>query len=117
MSYTNGAVMEQELIFFEDNKGQVPFDKWIKKLKDRRAIAAILSTLNKVREGNFGDCKYLRSGVWELRIHFSRGYRIYFARHQRNLVVLLWGGDKSTQQKDIIRAVMYWHTFKEEIGI
>ena len=107
--------MEKSLVFFEDNKGKVPFDQWIKRLKDKRAIASILSKLNKVREGNFGDCKYLRSGVWELRIHYAKGYRIYFAKYLNQFVVLLWGGDKSTQRKDINRAILYWRIFKEEI--
>jgi|SRR3989338_4473361 len=107
--------MEKELIFYSTDRGVVPFENWLKHLRDQRAVAAIRSKLNRVRQGNFGDCKHLKSGVFELRIHYSPGYRIYFGKYADCTVVLLWGGNKSTQAKDIERAIFYWRAFKLEL--
>lgn len=80
------------------------FSKWLSKLRDRRAIARILARIESLRQGNAGDSKSLGSGLHELRIHFGPGYRVYFTRKAGLLVLLLCGGDKSSQSKDIARA-------------
>ena len=80
------------------------FERWLFKLKDRRATARILARLDSLRLGNLGDCKSLGGGLSELRIHVGPGYRLYFAMRGGKLAVLLCGGDKSTQQSDINRA-------------
>jgi putative addiction module killer protein len=80
------------------------FSKWLSKLKDRRALAKLLVRLESLRQGNFGDTKSLGSGLHELRIHFGPGYRVYFTRKSGVLILLLCGGDKSSQGKDIARA-------------
>lgn len=80
------------------------FAKWLLKLKDRKATAKILARIESVRQGNSGDAKSLGSGLHELRIHFGPGYRIYFTRKAGLVVILLCGGDKSSQSKDITRA-------------
>ncbi|TGD74776.1 type II toxin-antitoxin system RelE/ParE family toxin [Mangrovimicrobium sediminis] len=73
------------------------FSKWLSKLRDRQAIARILVRIESLRQGNTGDSKSLGSGLHELRIHFGPGYRVYFARKAGLVVLLLCGGDKSSQ--------------------
>jgi putative addiction module killer protein len=80
------------------------FETWFVGLRDPKAVARILARLNSLRLGNFGDCKSLGGGLGELRIHVGPGYRLYFTVQARVLVILICGGDKSTQKKDIGRA-------------
>ncbi len=78
------------------------FDKWLKKLNDFRAKAIILVRLQKLeKEEHFGICEPVGDGIRELKINFSKGYRVYFKEMDRKIIILLIGGDKSTQQKDI----------------
>lgn len=82
------------------------FARWIVKLGDHQAVARINARLRRLTEtGNFGDAKALRDGVSEMRIDYGPGYRLYFMRRGSVLVVLLAGGDKRTQDADIVRAV------------
>ena len=84
-----------------DLKQTETFLKWRTRLKDERARAVIASRLDRVAFGNAGDMKPIGNGVSELRIDFGPGYRIYFARRGKTVIILLCGGDKSTQAKDI----------------
>ena len=77
------------------------FDRWLRDLKDRRSRARILMRLERLSLGNLGDVKPIGSGLLEMRINTGPGYRVYFLKHGESLVLLLCGGDKSTQQKDI----------------
>lgn len=91
-----------------------PFTDWLNKL-DNHAQSVILERLARVRLGNFGDCKLLTKGlgVWELRIHHSSGYRVYFGKERNTIVILLLGGDKKSQNNDIEKAIKYWLAYKE----
>lgn len=81
------------------------FDKWFRKLNDLRAKAKILVRLQRLEsEEHFGDCKPVGNGITELRIDYAKGYRIYFKEINGKIIILLIGGDKSTQQKDIDKA-------------
>ncbi|MDR1691320.1 MAG: type II toxin-antitoxin system RelE/ParE family toxin [Rickettsiales bacterium] len=80
------------------------FDDWIAKLKDTVLKAKILGRLNRIALGNFGDHKSVGEGVLELRFTYASGYRIYYTKQGNKIVILLCGGDKSTQTKDIKRA-------------
>lgn len=80
------------------------FDKWSAKLKDRQAAMAIALRLARVANGNFSDTKIIGEGVSELRIFVGPGYRIYYTIRNNEIVILLCGGDKSTQQNDIKQA-------------
>ncbi len=80
------------------------FDKWTAKLKDRKAAMAIALRLARVASGNFGDTKVIGDGVSELRIFVGPGYRIYYTIRNNEIVILLCGGDKSSQQNDIKQA-------------
>ena len=82
------------------------FSRWIGKLKDRQAVARINARIRRLSEsGNFGDVKPAREGVSEMRIDYGPGYRLYLMQRGAVLVVLLAGGDKSTQDADIKRAI------------
>ena len=80
------------------------FAKWLSGLRDVRAKAQILAHLDSARLGNLGDVVSVGDGVSEIRVDVGAGYRVYFTRRQRVVVILLCGGDKSTQTKDIARA-------------
>ena len=80
------------------------FGKWLRALRDMRAKARILARLESARLGNLGGARSVGGGVSEMRIDVGAGYRVYFTRRQRVILVLLCGGDKSSQTKDIARA-------------
>lgn len=85
------------------------FDKWLKKLKDLRAKAKILYRIQKIQsDGHFGEFRSVGNGIRELKVNFAKGYRIYFREKDGKIIVLLIGGDKSTQQKDISKAKLIW---------
>jgi len=85
------------------------FDNWLKKLKDIKAKAKILFRIQKLEtDEHFGDCKTLGDGIREMRINYAKGYRVYFKKKNGKVIILLIGGDKSTQQKDIAKAKEIW---------
>lgn len=92
------------------------FDKWLRKLKDQRAKAKILFRIQRIEEnGNFGDCEPVGQGLSELRIHYAKGYRVYLKEYKGTVVLLLNGGTKSSQQKDIAKAKELWSTYKNTL--
>jgi putative addiction module killer protein len=88
--------------------GLDPFAKWRSSIPDRQAQIAIDRRLNRMELGNFGDHRSCREGVWELRIDIGPGYRVYYALEDRTVVLLLGGGTKQTQEKDIAKACKHW---------
>lgn len=80
------------------------FDRWLRNLRDIRAQAKVEMRIRRASIGNFGDVKPVGSGVSEMRIDYGPGYRVYFMQHGNLVIVLLCGGDKSTQDADIARA-------------
>ena len=80
------------------------FAKWLSKLKDRKAMAKLLVRVESLRQGNTGDSKTLGTGLHEIRIHYGPGYRIYYTRKSGLVILLVCGGDKSSQSKDIAKA-------------
>lgn len=104
--------MERTLVIYEKSNGKSPFSEWLLNLKDIKARAVIRARLNRIQLGNFGDCKSVGDGVFELRIAFGPGYRVYFGRDGEQIVVLLCGGDKRSQTKDISQAKTFWKEYK-----
>jgi len=80
------------------------FDRWFRQLKDRRAVARVLVRINRLIAGNAGDVKPVGAGISELRIDYGPGYRVYYLRDGERLILLLTGGDKSSQDADIRQA-------------
>ncbi|MFZ2630766.1 MAG: type II toxin-antitoxin system RelE/ParE family toxin [Desulfosalsimonadaceae bacterium] len=101
-----------ELLEYLTEDGENPFHKWIISLKDRSARARIRVRLNHVRLGNFGDCKPVGKGVNELRVDYGPGYRVYYGKSETTVVILLCGGSKKSQSKDIRLAQAYWADFQ-----
>ncbi|MDR0634830.1 MAG: type II toxin-antitoxin system RelE/ParE family toxin [Azoarcus sp.] len=85
---------------------------WLGRLRDGKAKVAIIRRVARIEQGNFGDHKFCRDGVWELRIDAGPGYRVYYALSGQRLVLLLCCGDKRTQDTDIDRAVDYWQDWQ-----
>lgn len=91
------------------------FDKWIRKLKDIRAKAKILFRIQKLEtDEHFGDCKSVGDGIRELRIDYAKGYRVYFKEKDNKIIVLLIGGEKSSQENDIKKAKEIWNKLKTD---
>jgi putative addiction module killer protein len=80
------------------------FDKWLAKIKDREAHARIIRRIDKLTIDAFGDCKAINTNLFELRMYFGPGYRVYYTIRGRGIIFLLVGGDKSTQSRDIEKA-------------
>ena len=85
---------------------------WLRRMRDVQAKVAVIRRIGRVELGNFGDHKFCRSGVWELRIDAGPGYRVYYALSGNRVVLLLCGGDKRTQAADITKAVAYWEDWQ-----
>ncbi|WP_184435787.1 type II toxin-antitoxin system RelE/ParE family toxin [Roseospira goensis] len=101
------------LNYLTDPNGRDPFYDWFSGLKDRQAQKKIARRLNRLELGNFGDCEPCRDGVWELRFEGGSGYRVYYAIPEAGTVLLLCGGDKSSQDRDIDRACRYWREWQQ----
>ncbi len=93
------------------------FRDWIDDLKDQKGRARILYRIRYAENGNFGDCESVGDGVSEMRIHFGPGYRVYFGQEGKNVYLLLVGGDKGSQKRDIKRAKTLWNELKKARNI
>ena len=93
-------------------EGRNPFRQWLTQLQDKKARANIQRRIARLREGNFGDFRRLNRDLWELRINYGPGYRVYFGMFTSHIVILLCGGRKGTQQRDIARAQNYWNELR-----
>ena len=90
------------------------FDIWLTKLKDKAGRARILHRIRSAEQGNFGDCEPVGEGVSEMRIHVGPGYRVYFTQRGKRIYLLLLGGDKSSQRRDIRQAIELAQSLKDE---
>ena len=99
---------------YEDENGNRPFVSWIEGLRDALGRKRILARVKRLGQGNFGDCESVGGGVSELRLFFGPGYRVYFGETNNDIVILLIGGDKASQENDIETAKAYWKEFRNE---
>ena len=103
----------RKLQIYQTQNGREPFTEWLRSIRDRRTRTRIQERLERLEIGNVGDCQSIGGGVYELRLQFGPGYRIYFGEVDNTIVLLLCGGDKSSQTQDIERAKTYWLEYKE----
>ena len=97
--------------------GRDVFGEWLEELKDLRTRAKILTRIDRLAVGNFGDCRSLQGGLFELRIDWGPGYRVYYAMLGQTCVLLLCGGDKRKQASDIQRARNYFKDYLQRTRI
>ena len=107
------TVYPRELQIYRTQNGREPFTEWLGSISDQRTQNRIQRRTARLEEGNFGDHQSVGEGVFELRLHFGAGYRIYFGEINNTVLLLLCGGDKSSQTRDIERAKTYWSEYKE----
>jgi putative addiction module killer protein len=108
-------IRQGEIEEYLDENGKGPFREWLLSLKDIKARARIRMRVNRLRLGNFGDCRFLGNGVYELKIDFGPGYRIYLGRESDVTLILLCGGHKKNQRKDIVKAKKLWQDYVRRI--
>ena len=104
-------VHQYEVEIFTTQQGKEPFSEWFQNF-NRDIQARIFLRINRIRNGNFGDYKNLGDEIFELKINFGSGYRIYFGKDGKKLIILLCAGNKKTQNQDIQRAKDYWLEYK-----
>lgn len=103
----------KEIRIYKTNSGKAPFIEWLAHIKDKIIKARIQRRIDRLSLGHEGDYKSVGKGVYELRLMFGAGYRIYYGKLDELVIVLLVGGDKSSQEEDIKQAQSYWHEVQE----
>ena len=106
-------VQPREIRNYQTLDGRKPFREWLDDLRDNRAKVRIEKRLDRVELGNLGDYRFVGEGVWELKIDYGPGYRVYFGQVGSTLILLLCGGDKSSQSQDILTAQDYWKDYEQ----
>ncbi|MFY9746485.1 MAG: type II toxin-antitoxin system RelE/ParE family toxin [Acidobacteriaceae bacterium] len=96
---------------YEAPDGKVPFSEWMDRIEGQAIYGVVMARLERVEQGNFGDHHRVGEGVSELVIDFGPGYRVYYGQDGTDLVILLIGGAKATQQRDIETAKRYWGNY------
>ena len=104
----------KEIRLYKTDSGKEPFEDWLIKIKDKVTKARIRRRIDRLSFGQEGDCKSVGSGVYELRLMFGSGYRIYYGKSGDIVIVLLLGGDKGSQEEDIKKAHAYWRESQED---
>src|SRR5262245_42774243 len=107
--------MEYELKIYATEQGKEPFNVWFNSLKDYDTQALVFQRLQRIKLGNFGDCKSVNNGLWELRIHSKSGLRVYYARVGRQIILIIGGGDKGSQRHDINQAKEFLKEYKRRM--
>jgi putative addiction module killer protein len=105
-------VEPKQIVFYADEDGNEPFQIWLDALRDTQGRRRIIKRLLRVQQGNYGDVEPIGEGLSELRLFFGPGYRVYFGEEVGNIVVILCGGDKDSQDSDIETAKAYWQEYQ-----
>lgn len=103
---------EIAVLHYRTVEGRIPYRDWVLSIADKTARAAVLARVDRLAFGAFGDWKFIGVGVFELRVRFGPGFRVYFGRRGRTVVILLCDGDKRTQSADIKLATRYWKDYE-----
>jgi putative addiction module killer protein len=107
------SLIPKTVLRYQDANGNEPYTQWIDRLRDRQGQRRIRSCIARLEAGHYGDCEPVGKGVYELRMFFGPGYRVYFGEEGDNIILLLCGGDKDSQDRDIERAKSYWKEYCE----
>lgn len=107
----SGVAQKKQIVPYMDTSGREPFTDWLYGLRHEMARKRILARIARLEQGNYGDCEPVGDGISELRMFFGPGYRVYFGEHKKNIVILLCGGDKKSQKRDIKQAKIYWKEY------
>ena len=102
----------KKVIVYQYESGKEPFTNWLNGLRDQKGRRAILKRISRLEHGLYGDCEPVGEGVSELRLFIGPGYRVYFGEEDGHIVILLCGGDKDSQGRDIKTAKVYWKEYK-----
>jgi putative addiction module killer protein len=105
----------KEIRLYRTSSNKEPFEDWLDNIKDKTIKARIRRRIDRLSAGYEGDCKSVGKGVYELRLMFGAGYRIYYGKFGETIIILLLGGDKGTQLRDIKKAQAYWHKLQEKL--
>ena len=105
-------VQPRQIQNYQTADGRTPFEEWLGSLRDLKARVKIEKRLQRVKLGNLGDYRSVGEGVCELKIDYGPGYRVYFGQIGLTILLLLCGGDKSTQEQDILKAKEYWRDYE-----
>jgi putative addiction module killer protein len=103
----------RKAIIYETKEGKRPFEQWLNKLKDVVGQAKVLARIERAESGNFGNYKDLGSEIYEIKESYGPGYRTYFSIDKKDLILLLMGGTKASQESDIQKARKYWKEYKQ----
>lgn len=107
-------IKQKTVVAYVDEYGNEPYTEWLSGLKDQKTRERIRVRIRRLESGLYGDCSAVGEGVSELRMFFGFGYRVYFGEDEENIVILLCGGDKSSQSRDIKIAKAYWKEYRED---
>ena len=102
-----------EVRHYLNGSGRDLYQEWLESLRDMRGRVAIIRRVDRLENNNPGDHAFCRDGVWEMRIDQGPGYRVYYGRNGEDIVLLLGGGDKNSQERDINRAVAAWQDYRQ----
>lgn len=103
--------ISKKIELYNTKSGKQPFIDWLESIKDKTMRYRIKERLDRIALGNMGDCKPIKCGVSALRFNFGPGYRVYYGEQNNTVIILLCGGNKSTQEKDIKKALSYWEDY------
>ena len=106
------SVEPKTVLVYQEANGREPFTEWLNGLRDQKGRRAVLKRIGRLEQGLYGDCETVGEGVLELRIFLGPGYRVYFGEEAGYIVILLIGGDKGTQTRDIKTAKEYWKEYQ-----
>jgi putative addiction module killer protein len=110
-------LIDRKILYYAKENGDEPFWIWLNKIKDKTVRRRILYRLLRMEQGHYGDVKSIGEELSELRLFFGSGYRIYFGEDAGNIVIILCGGDKDSQNRDIETAKTYWEEYKRHASI
>lgn len=105
--------MKKFIKYYQTENGKCPFEKWVKSITDKTTKMRILKRIERLEDGNYGEFEQINEDLFELKLHFGKGYRIYYYDIDNVLVLFISGGDKHRQSSDIEKAMKYLEDYKE----